>query len=80
MPQEKKLTVERRRELLEKELQGNTRLIDAVRKQIELYEGDIVKLRNKRYELEHELSAVETEKEKGGGKNAVQTKTERMGS
>ena len=62
MLQEKKtLTAERKRELLEKELQGSTRLMDAVRKQIDLYEGDMVKLRNERYEIEHKLSVIEKE-------------------
>ena len=62
---QERITVEKRRELLEKKLQGSIRIIDAVRMQIELYEGDMVKLRNERYKIEHELSMLEVEDEGG---------------
>ena len=73
---QERITVEKRRELLEKKLQGSIRLIDAVRMQIELYEGDMVKLRNERYEIEHELSMLEVEyrgvkKNDSKGKNGI---------
>ena len=62
MEGKKTLTAERRREILEKELQGNMRLIDSIRTQIRLYEEDIIGLRNKRYKIEHEISVIEEDK------------------
>ena len=63
----KKLTVERKIELLRKEFQEKMRLIEAVRRLIETYEGDIVKLQNERNEIEHEVFMLEIEKEKEKG-------------
>lgn len=71
-----KLTVARKIELLKKEFQEKMRIIEAVRRLIETYEGDIVKLQNERNKIEHELFMLEIEKGKeeenkrGGEKNA----------
>ena len=62
--EKKKLTVERKIELLGKEFQEKTRLIEAVRRLVETYEGDIVKLQNERNKIEHEVFMLEIEKRK----------------
>ena len=62
--EKKNLTVERKIELLKKEFQGKMRLIEAVRRLIETYEGDIAKLQNERNKIEHELFMLEIEKRK----------------
>ena len=62
--EKKKLTVERKIELLGKEFQEKMRLIEAVRRLVETYEGDIVKLQNERNEIEHDVFMLEIEKRK----------------
>ena len=62
--EKKKLTVERKIDLLRKEFQEKTRLIEAVRRLIETYEGDVVKLHNERNKIEHELFMLEIENRK----------------
>jgi chromosome segregation ATPase len=57
----KELSVERKIELLRKDFQGKTRLIEAVRRLIEAYEGDLAKLQNERNEIEQELFVLEKE-------------------
>ena len=62
--EKKNLTVARKIELLGKEFKEKTRLIEAVRRLMETYEGDIVKLQNERNKIEHEVFMLEIEKRK----------------